>query len=61
MFLCAVATIGFEQTQYTTVENATVSTEVCVMLMPLVTLGRTVTVTVVSLDGTAQGKKAKLG
>ena len=56
---CCFATvpvIGFEQTQFTVVENDTVGTEVCVSVMAPPTLGGTVTVMLVSMDGTARGK-----
>ena len=56
MFLFLVPTIGFEQTQYSVRENDTVGTEVCVSVMAPPSLGSTVTVMLVSMDGTAQGK-----
>ena len=48
-------TIGFEETQFTVVESDTVGTEVCVSVMAPPTLGGTVTVMLVSTDGTARG------
>ena len=51
-----VPVIGFERAQYSVVEGDTAPTEVCVTLMPLPTLDRTVTVSLITTDGTAQGK-----
>ena len=48
--------IGFEQTQYSVVEGDTTPTEICVALMPPTTLDRTVTVLLITTDGTAEGK-----
>jgi len=50
--LPAVPTIGFPRS-FTVMENGT--TDICVMLMPHVTLTRDVAVTLATEDGTAEG------
>ena len=51
----AAATIGFESVIYTSTEDDTAVQEVCAVVMGGVQLGRTVVVTLRSMDGSAGG------
>ena len=55
ILLYIVPIIGFENTTYMTVEDNTVTREVCARVLDPPTLDRTVTVTLQSRDGSAMG------